>query len=1435
LGSAARCKLSSPTTRFLDALEVDMVAGGNTARVDLFDSPHARKVLADLGRAFGRLTAGALRRDEESFVAQAVSGLAEGGRVVPVRLALFAEMMKSRPWTEAALREAGGAEGVGVAFLEESFSSRSAQPRCRLHQKAARTVLRALLPEAGADIKGGMRSRNELLEASGYAERPRDFEDLLRILDGELRLLTPADPEASLEEGGAPGPAAPGQHYQLTHDYLVPSLREWLERKQKETARGRAELKLAERAALWSARPESRFLPAWWEYLGIRLLTRRQSWTESQLKLMRRAGRFHGVRGTALGVLLAALTWVGLTIRDQVIETGRASHAAALVARLVYATEAQVPAVIEELEDYRPWADPLLREKRASAPAGSREELHTALGLLPADPGQVPFLIEALLAASPERFTVVRDALRPHAAGVAARLWKLLGEPRKAGDGDARFRAACALAAYDPGGAWWESVSAEAAERLVAQNSLVVSAWAEALRPVRRRLLGPLAAVFRGSARPETERAVAVDVLADYAADDPAVLADLLLDADAKAFQVLFAKIEPHGERAAAPLEAEIERELRPQWSDSPLDASWKEPEAAAVHSIEVAQGLVAQRFALCQTMPLADFSSVVDSLRVAGFRLRRMRPYVAAGAVQVAAFWDRDGRESRWAAGLTVQDLHKRDEELRAQGFGPEDVLGYVREGRDLYAALWLKGPSGAATSKLEAGLEEEPSGTDSFVLSVHSRFTDSDGKDRHSAVWVATEGQAQGETFSFSGFEPEYSGEMYPGELQVDVQVRKAPPRRRAKERFQRDLEEVEAKLKEEPEDLDLRFQRGVARFELGETEAALEDLSWVIEKEAVAKDPRDGELRFYAARACALASGALLGKDPAEARRRADRAVDLLKGAVEAGELRFERIEGEPDLDPLREHPGLQALWSAAKPERRYAALWRMSATLTSTELQGLDPAAHLAGARRLAAGGWRPASLSAAEVQPGVVATASVWHLPVVPDAEKDALAKRKASAAAALLRLGRPAKAWPLFRHSPDPSVRSYLVHRVKPLAVKPEALIARLKEETEVSSRRALLLALGEFPASEVTAETREKLVAEVLALFRDDPDPGLHGAAEWLLRRWGAAEKVREVEKALATGKVEGERRWFLTKQGQTFVVVEGPVEFLMGSPGSEAERNPDEVLHKRRIGRSFAIVAKEVTVAEFKRFQPGFGHSHMHRAPALDCPILGVTWYEAAAYCNWLSKEEGLPESEWCYLPIAEGGSAQGMKLAPRYLERRGYRLPSEAEWEYAARAGALTSRSYGRSLDLLGAYAWYSQTSSERSWPAGTLKPNDLGLFDTLGNIAEWCQGRFVRYPVGVGGKSVDDSEDRSDVVSDNRGRLFRGGAFPGPSVGRALGLPHRQPADGPQLHVRSAAGEDLPLTLSPSYPFPLAPRLHSARSPRTHPSSSLLSGGGGGGFE
>jgi formylglycine-generating enzyme required for sulfatase activity len=403
-------------------------------------------------------------------------------------------------------------------------------------------------------------------------------------------------------------------------------------------------------------------------------------------------------------------------------------------------------------------------------------------------------------------------------------------------------------------------------------------------------------------------------------------------------------------------------------------------------------------------------------------------------------------------------------------------------------------------------------------------------------------------------------------------------------------------------------------------------------------------------------------------------------------------------------------------------------------------------------------------------------------PDATDDLKERLARRRANAAVALLKMGRPEKVWPLLKHTPDPRVRSYLVHRLGPLGADPQALLKRLEEEPDLSIRRALLLSLGEFGPDQFPAAEREPHFATVLGWYREHPDPGLHGAAEWLLRRkWGQAAGLREIDRELANGKQrkleqieqelgQGSRqpKWYVNGQGQTLVVIPGPVEFCMGSPPTEAGRGENERLHQRRIPRTFAIATKPVTAEQFQRFSDD---NYLRQyAPTADHPVPGVTWYAAVQYCNWLSEQEGLPEREWCYEPNKDRKYAEGMRPAPAYLGRVGYRLPTEAEWEYACRAGAVTSRCYGESDELLEHYGWYVRNADGRSWPVGSLKPNDLGLFDLHGNLWGWCQDRYKAYETATGGKAIESNEERTPLIN-TEFRVLRGGSFSHPGSVRS----------------------------------------------------------------
>jgi hypothetical protein len=623
-----------------------------------------------------------------------------------------------------------------------------------------------------------------------------------------------------------------------------------LTRKQKESGHGRAELLLTDRASVWNARPENRQLPSFMQWLQIRWLTRKQSWTPPQRKMMDKAARYHTLRGLVVAGLLALLACA-------VYEREGRLQAHALREQLLNAKTNEVPGIVASMPPYRRWLDPLLRDTYRQAEAGkdAHKQLHASLALLPVDVSQGEYLYERLLEAESYEVLVIRDALAKQASDLVGRLWTVVEKPEK-GKQQERLRAAAALASYDPDSSRWDRVGKHVTSDLVRVPAVSLASWMESFRRVRRKMVPSLIEVYRDSNRRETERYQAADLLAEYVADQPHLLTELLLDADVKEFTKLYPKLSDQADYVLPALSVEVDR----------------------------------------------------------------------------------------------------------------------------------------------------------------------------------------------------------------------KPPP------------------------------------------------------------------------------------------------------GAT----------------------------------------------------------------------------------------------------DETKEKLAKRQANAAVALLRMNQPAKVWPLLKYRPDPRLRSYLIHRLGPLGADARLLVDRLAQEPDVTIRRALFLSLGpeEFGEEAWIPDEKNLLLAQMQEIYCTEPDPGLHAAAEWLLRQWKQEAWLQQTDEAWAKDSEQRKQRfrniqqelahpkppatgakpqWYLTGQAQEMVVIPGPVEFVMGSPATEVGRLPEERQHLKRINRTIAIAAKPMTVKQYLCFDKTYAEVYIkHHAPTVDCPVHGITWYMAAAYCNWLSEKEGIPREEWCYETDSQG---QVTKLRANY----------------------------------------------------------------------------------------------------------------------------------------------------------------------------------------
>lgn len=242
--------------------------------------------------------------------------------------------------------------------------------------------------------------------------------------------------------------------------------------------------------------------------------------------------------------------------------------------------------------------------------------------------------------------------------------------------------------------------------------------------------------------------------------------------------------------------------------------------------------------------------------------------------------------------------------------------------------------------------------------------------------------------------------------------------------------------------------------------------------------------------------------------------------------------------------------------------------------------------------------------------------------------------------------------------------------------------------------------------------------------------------------------EEEREVRE-------EAKRGEYSNSIGMKFALIPAG-EFEMGSPLDGAATRDDEgPVHRVKIEKAFYMGRYEVTQKEWREVM---GNNPSRRFKGDDLPVGHVSWDDVQEFIQKLNEKEGTDK----------------------------YRLPSEAEWEYACRAGTTTRYSFGDSESKLGDYAWYDDNSGNKPHPVGMKLPNPWGLYDMHGNVWEWVQDKWYR---NYDGAPTDGSAWESGAWESALGadRVIRGGGCWGSCLSsfRTYANPHYRRVEGFRL--------------------------------------------------
>ena len=1441
-------------TQFMDQIEEFLLQNQNFATVEPFGVLHAKKVLSAFGRAYGAI-GDSPTHDQEAFLSEAVGELASAGRLAPVQLAVLSEMIKDKPWTIATLKNLGGIEGLGVAFLEDRLAGTSAHPQMRAELMVVRRILGEMLPMDDTVIKPPACSQSVLMERLSGIATEETIRRLLNLLDTEVRLITPTS-NANLANSGmgsTAGSTASDPAYQLTHDYLVPTIRKWLESLDAGTRAGRVRQQLREMAVVWDAKPTVKRLPSLIEWSAMRWFVKPREWTNAERRMIRatewRLGKLTALV-CGIACVLGTIGW--LTMRE--------IRSQSLADRLLEADTGNVADVLQAVQPYKSmvlWHLGQVDLNAYEPQTAARRKLHIALANFDVDAEQANIVLDGLDAIEDRHIGSVLGYIRNCQSLDNEAIVEKLRSSIQANKANMLGLAAL-LAEREPQHAVWPDVAKAVVEQLLRKRGVQLAFWPELLMPVKEFLLPVLVNAIETTAPTNTnEFENHLSLVSAFAKDDASTIARVAGYCNPERLPS-FLQIN------ATPVQLSVElREQLAIVTDANRESNSQKRNAEAIRVLEPLNGQLTPNGAWAAQIPWQKINGTLDEMHRHGYGPIAIRPYRVGVDLYGAVTWTKQPDEFIFESKLTPEALDARFKELQQEGAVMVDFARYFGEQNSsdttqLWCGLWRKTSQGNVgfSQILELGelddQDDDKGTTEGFVQSRVLNYCNAAGEQIQATLWNRSEQNSP--SLDWSRME-RAAGDLFPGYCATDLRVLTTTGSCERGLNWTNYLTFVEQ----------IRGRKPTARETVmiathlsasGKLEDALKKLLGLTEAEFLKLDEDERPSVQRGAQRQMARALARLGR------------LDELKKLLDESIIPGEFTQAEKDYLQLRlavlskDQSLVQSLLDDLEKvsgQSNYTDDYYLRALATVASSDFADGVSEAALDKLL-----KKAPLSI-EKYPVVQAT--------LLDVDFDGLRGNKAwqglldelklsrrissSAAVNNDRMHRFVLAQPLPEH--NRSILKLIEEGYNPECINIEAdsrgnllatslwnRVIRSNPELADDARHiaALTMSLarigeldgvrdglnekwGRSVQSALIAHASKALSADLFVpLLRESSSNSLQAAIvttlgnfapnqlteesrrfvsarlrEWatgatdagLLNasRWCLNQWNLEINEPLSKPTISKDRNWFTTALGQQMIVLQPP-PFVMAGFNSINQQ-------WYRVDRRLAIAANEVTGAEYAEFlKDPRVMDWIDRDPAKrnvrsvsDRLPQIASWDHAILFCQWLNEREGIPESEWCY----KGVWSENEKIIPHgdYLSRTGYRLPTLAEFEWASSAGSEETWHFGSDAMVVSQYEWTMPHSGGASQPVASRCPNRLGLFDTCGNLAEWADNVSID-PLRDPFRSFDIDSGNKEVTTE-KNRLLYGGRFKFSVQSAAVRTSVLEPSD----YVSSSTGFRLARTI------------------------------------